>query len=101
MSRKRKKEPQGQSNAVGKEARDPRTEEVIQTLQEIGHIMGRQAKEKAATFAKATEFAAAASMNGNNAIQGQGQMARNRTMHKLVEQFLQLQPPLTTPKQAR
>ena len=68
-------------------------EDVIQTLQEIGHNMGRQAKERVVAFAKDAEFAIVAAVNGNNAILRQGTMTRNRTMHKLVEQFLKLKPP--------
>ena len=32
-------------------------------------------------------------MNGNNASLGQGEIARNRTMHKLVEEFVKPKPP--------
>ncbi|XP_056177407.1 uncharacterized protein LOC130140871 [Syzygium oleosum] len=78
---------------MGQEARDPRMEEVIQTLHEIGNIMGRQAQERAATIAQATEAAATAAVNGNNANQRQAQMAVNRQMHQLVEQFLKLKSP--------
>ena len=55
--------------------------------------MGRPAKERAAAFARAAEFATATTVNGNNAILGHRQMARIRMMHKLVEQFLNPKPP--------
>ena len=80
MSRRRIMEPPGQSSTAGKEARDPRTEDVVQTFQEIKHIMGRQAKEWPVTFARAAEFTAIATVNGNNASLGREQMARNRMM---------------------
>ncbi|XP_056175571.1 uncharacterized protein LOC130140384 [Syzygium oleosum] len=80
----------GQSSAMGQEARDPRLDAVIQTLQEIGNLMGRQAQERAANIAQA---AAAAAVNGNQANLGQAQVVGNRQMHQLVEQFLKLKPP--------
>ena len=63
MNRRRRMEPLGQSSAAGKEARDPRMEDVVQTLEEIGHFMGRQAKERAVAFARAADFAAVAAVN--------------------------------------
>ncbi|XP_030451957.1 uncharacterized protein LOC115673848 [Syzygium oleosum] len=64
----------GQSSAMGREARDPRLDAVIQTLQEIGNLMGRQAQERAANIAQATEAATTAAVNGNQANQGQAQL---------------------------
>ena len=48
---------------------------------------------RSAAFANAAEFATVAAVNENNASLGQGEMARNRTMHKLVEQFLKSKTP--------
>lgn len=62
MRRRRGKKPQGQSSAESQEARDPRLKDVIQTLHEIGNIMGRQAQEKADVIAEA---AATTTINGN------------------------------------
>ncbi|XP_056172378.1 uncharacterized protein LOC130139447 [Syzygium oleosum] len=73
-------------------------DDVIQTLHEIGNIMGRQAQERVAAMAQAAEAAAAAAVNENNANQGQAQMAVNRQMHQLVEHFLKLKPPKFTGK---
>ena len=72
MSRRGRKEPQGQLSAVGIEDTDPRMEDVIRTLEEIGHIMGMQAQKRAAAFARAAEVAATTAVNGNNASLGQG-----------------------------
>ncbi|XP_056161223.1 uncharacterized protein LOC115662164 [Syzygium oleosum] len=83
----------GQSSAMGQEARDPRLDAVIQTLQEIGNLMGRQAQERAANIAQVAEAAATATVNGNQAHQGQAQVVVNRQMHQLLEQFLKLKPP--------
>ncbi|XP_030460041.1 uncharacterized protein LOC115680380 [Syzygium oleosum] len=83
----------GQSSAMGQEARDPSLDAVIQTLQEIGNMMGRQAQERAANIAQAAEATATAVVNGNQANQGQALVVANRLMHQLVEQFLKLKPP--------
>ncbi|XP_030470119.1 uncharacterized protein LOC115688441 [Syzygium oleosum] len=83
----------GQSSAMSQETRDPRLDAIIQTLQEIGNLMGRQAQERAANIAQAAEAAATAAVNGNQANQGQAQAAMNRQMQRLVEQFLKLKPP--------
>ncbi|XP_030460829.1 uncharacterized protein LOC115681128 [Syzygium oleosum] len=48
--------------------------------------MGRLAQERAANIAQAA-------VNGNQTNQGQAQVAMNRQMHQLVEQFLKLKPP--------
>ncbi|XP_030460042.1 uncharacterized protein LOC115680381 [Syzygium oleosum] len=63
----------GQSSVMGQETRDPRLDAVIQTLQEIGNLMGRQAQERAANIAQVAEAAAIAVVNGNQATQGQDQ----------------------------
>ncbi|KAI6680470.1 hypothetical protein NL676_034351 [Syzygium grande] len=68
MSRRRGKEPQGQSSAGGHEARDPR-------------------------FDEATEATSIAGVRGNQAQQGQAQPAGVRQMPQLVEQFIKLKPP--------
>ncbi|XP_056172376.1 uncharacterized protein LOC130139445 [Syzygium oleosum] len=73
MSRRKEKEPQGQSSEGVREARDPRFDDVMDTLWEIGHIMGMQAQEKAAAYAQAAE---AAPIAGNK-----------------VEEFIKLKPP--------
>ncbi|XP_056166353.1 uncharacterized protein LOC115665667 [Syzygium oleosum] len=78
---------------------DPRMEQVIETLREIGNVMGRQAQERAAVIAEAAGAAAAAAINGNQtqAQQAQAQpMVAARPMHQLVEQFLKLKPPKFT-----
>ncbi|XP_030473584.1 uncharacterized protein LOC115691148 [Syzygium oleosum] len=78
---------------MGQEARDPRMDEVIHTLQEIENLMSKQAQERATNIAQAAEAAATAAINGNQANLGQAQVAGNRQMHQLVEQFLKLKPP--------
>ncbi|KAI6691892.1 hypothetical protein NL676_019602 [Syzygium grande] len=43
---------------------DPRMEQVIETLREIGNVMGRQAQERATVIAEAAKAAAAAPSSG-------------------------------------
>ena len=94
MSRRRGNEPNEQARAEPREARDPRMEEVMETLREIGHIMGSQAQERAAAHAQAAEAAALAGNGGNQAEQAQPVVARQ--MPQLVEQFLKLKLPKFT-----
>ena len=95
MSRRKGKEPQGQSSTAEKEVRDPRLDAVIDTLREIGHLMGLQAQERAVAQAQA-QAAEAAAMAGNIGNQNQQEQAhpvRGRQMPQLVEQFIKLKPP--------
>ncbi|XP_056163637.1 uncharacterized protein LOC130136990 [Syzygium oleosum] len=93
MSRRRGKEPQGQSSEGVREARDPRLDDVMDTLREIGHIMAMQEQERAAAYAQAAEAAPIGGNEGNQAQQGQAQPAVARQMPQLVEQFLKMKPP--------
>ncbi|XP_030443723.1 uncharacterized protein LOC115666072 [Syzygium oleosum] len=65
----------------------------MNTLWEIGHIMGLQAQERAATYAQAVEAAPNAGDGGNQANPGQAQPTGIRQMPHLVEQFIKLKPP--------
>ena len=93
MSRRGGKEPQVQPSMGAREARDPRFDEIMETLREIGHIFGLQAQEIAAAHAQAAEAAAMAGNGGNQAQQGQDRPGGIRQMPRLVEQFMKMKPP--------
>ena len=95
MSRRKGKETQGQSSTAEKEVRDPRLDAVIDTLREIGHLMGLQAQERVAAQAQAqaAEAAAMAGNVGNENQHGQANQVGVRQMPQLVEQFIKLKPP--------
>ncbi|XP_056162534.1 uncharacterized protein LOC130136285 [Syzygium oleosum] len=59
---------------------------------ELSDDSTEQAQERTATIAQAVEATAGATVNGNQANQGQAPVVVNRLMHQLVEQFLKLKP---------
>ncbi|XP_030518646.2 uncharacterized protein LOC115732124 [Rhodamnia argentea] len=82
----------GASSSRAPAVEDPRIDGVLRALEEIGNLMGVQARERAAAVAQAAEAAVAAAnvANGNN--HGGGNGNGNRPMSQLVEQFLKLKP---------
>ena len=63
-SRGRGEVPQGHPSTRGREARDPRFDEIMQTLREFGHIMDMQARVRPEPFVQAAVSAAIARNGG-------------------------------------
>ncbi|XP_048127816.1 uncharacterized protein LOC125312739 [Rhodamnia argentea] len=82
----------GASSSRAPAIEDPRIDGVLGALEEIGNLMGGQARERAAAVAQAAEAVVATAnvANGNNYGGGNGN--GNRPMSQLVEQFLKPKP---------